>query len=122
YAENVYLNTNENDRYAHTVPYKDIRFIEELKSKYPLHNYERAALIMRNLRPVKSEQEVEYITKACKITRDAFIRVLKFVRPNVKEYEIEAEIIHEFIRQGATGHAYAPIIASGRNACVLHYN
>lgn len=122
YAENVYLNTNENDRYAHTVPYRDIRFIEELKSKYPLHNYNRASIIMRDLRPIKSETEIALTKKACSITRDAFIRVLKFVQPGVKEYEIEAEIIHEFIKQGATGHAYAPIIASGKNACILHYN
>ncbi len=122
YAENVYLNTNENDRYAHTVPYRDIRFIEEIRSKYPLHKLERAAVIMRELRPVKSDLEVAYIKRACQITRDAFIRVLKFVKPNVSEYEIEAEIIHEFIRQRATGHAYPPIIASGRNACILHYN
>ncbi len=122
YAENVYLNTNENDRYAHVVPYRDIRFIEDIKSKYPLHNYERAALITRDLRSRKSAIEVEYIKRACQITRDAFVRVLKFVKPGVTEYEIEAEIIHEFIRQRATGHAYPPIIASGRNACVLHYN
>lgn len=122
YAEHVYLNTNENDRYAHTVSYRDIRFIEEIKSKYPLHHYERAALIMRDLRPVKSKYEIEYTQTACNITRDAFIRVLKFVKPGIKEYEIEAEIIHEFIRHRATGHAYAPIIASGRNACILHYN
>ncbi|ADY53335.1 peptidase M24 [Pseudopedobacter saltans DSM 12145] len=122
YADYVYLNTNENDRYAHTVPYKDIRFIEEIRSKYPLHKLERSSLIMRELRPVKSVLEVEYTKKACQITRDAFIRVLKFVKPDVAEYEIEAEIIHEFIRQRATGHAYPPIIASGRNACVLHYN
>ena len=122
YAENVYLNTNENDRYAHTVPYRDIRFIEEIRSKYPLHKFERASVIMRELRPVKSELEVAYIKRACQITRDAFVRVLKFVKPDVAEYEIEAEIIHEFIRQRATGHAYPPIIASGRNACILHYN
>lgn len=122
YAEYVYLNTNENDRYAHTVPYRDIRFIEEIKSKYPLHHYERASLIMRDLRPVKSKYEIDYTQTACNITRDAFKRVLSFVKPGVKEYEIEAEIIHEFIRQRATGHAYSPIIASGKNACVLHYN
>ncbi|MFD1629628.1 aminopeptidase P family protein [Pseudopedobacter beijingensis] len=122
YAEYIYLNTNENDRYAHTVPYRDIRFIEEIKSKYPLHKLERASVIMRELRPVKSEGEIFYIKKACQITRDAFLRVLRFVKPDVTEYEIEAEIIHEFIRQRATGHAYSPIIASGRNACVLHYN
>lgn len=122
YAEHIYLNTNENDRYAHEVPYRDIRFIEKMKSKYPLHHYQRSAPIMRNLRAVKSDVEIELIKKASAITRDAFIRVLKFTKPGVKEYEIEAEIIHEFIRQGGTGHAYTPIIASGHNANILHYN
>lgn len=122
YAENIYLNTNENDRYVHSVPYRDLRFIQELKERYPLHHYERSAVILRDLRPVKSEIEIELTKKACQITRDAFVRVLKFTKPGVKEYEIEAEIIHEFIRQGATGHAYNPIIASGPNANILHYN
>lgn len=122
YADNIYLNTNENDRYAHTVAYRDIRFIEEVKSKYPLHHYERAAPIFRKLRAIKSETELNYIQKGCNITSDAFRRVLNFVKPNVGEWEIEAEIIHEFIRQQSTGHAYSPIIASGKNACILHYN
>ena len=122
YAENVYINTNENDRYAHTVPYRDLRFLETLRAKYPLHHYERSALILRDLRVVKSAGEVELIKKACAITRDGFVRVLKFIKPGVTEYEIEAEITHEFLRQRATGHAYSPIIASGKNAIVLHYN
>lgn len=122
YADHIYLNTNENDRYAHSVPYRDVRFIEQMRSKYPLHHYERSAPIMRGLRAVKSELEIELTKKACAITRDAFVRVLKFTKPGVKEYEIEAEIIHEFIRQGGTGHAYTPIIASGHNANILHYN
>ncbi len=122
YADHIYLNTNENDRYVHTVPYRDLRFIQELKERYPLHQYERSAVIMRDLRPVKSAVEVELTKKACQITRDAFVRVLKFTKPGVNEYEIEAEIIHEFIRQGASGHAYNPIIASGANANILHYN
>lgn len=122
YADHIYLNTNENDRYVHTVPYRDLRFIQELKERHPLHQYERSAVIMRDLRPVKSAVEVELTKKACQITRDAFVRVLKFTKPGVNEYEIEAEIIHEFIRQGATGHAYNPIIASGANANILHYN
>lgn len=121
YAENIYLNTNENDRYQHAVPYKDVRFIKQLRERYPLHNYLRSAVIMRDLRPVKSAIEVELTQKACDITNDAFKRVLKFVKPGVTEYEIEAEITHEFIRQRATGHAYNPIIASGSNAIVLHY-
>ncbi|AYL93792.1 aminopeptidase P N-terminal domain-containing protein [Mucilaginibacter celer] len=122
YAENIYINANENDRYVHTVPYRDYRMYEALKLKYPLHNYTRSAPIMRDLRVVKSDIEIELTQKACDITNDAFRRVLKFTKPGVTEYEIEAEIIHEFIRQRATGHGYNPIIASGANAIVLHYN
>ncbi|WP_183565297.1 aminopeptidase P family protein [Mucilaginibacter sp. SP1R1] len=121
YAEHIYINTNENDRYAHTVPYRDLRMYEALKLKYPLHKYERSALIMRDLRVVKSDIEVALTQKACDITNDAFVRVLKFLKPGVAEYEIEAEITHEFLRQRATGHAYSPILASGKNAVVLHY-
>ncbi|MFM6954522.1 MAG: aminopeptidase P family protein [Sphingobacteriaceae bacterium] len=122
YADSIYLNTNENDRSVYEVPYRDLRFIQQLKERYPLHYYERSAAVLRDLRPVKSEIEVQLTKKACEITRDAFIRVLKFTEPEVNEFEIEAEIIHEFIRQGATGHAYNPIIASGPNANILHYN
>jgi len=121
YAHTIYINTNENDRYAHTVPYRDLRFLTDLRTKYPLHHYERAAPVMRELRPIKSSTEIELTKKACSITRDAFIRVLKFLKPGVAEYEIEAEIIHEFIRQRSSGHAYSPILASGPNAIVLHY-
>jgi len=121
YADNVYINTNENDRYVYEMPTRDVRKFEELRLKYPLHNFLRSAPILRDLRVVKSDIEVELTKKACAITNDAFRRVLKFVQPGVTEYEIEAEITHEFIRQRATGHAYNPIIASGSNANVLHY-
>jgi Xaa-Pro aminopeptidase len=121
YAEYIYMNTNENDRFLPGVPYRDLRLLDDLRRKYPLHHYERSAPILRDLRVVKSAIEVELTRKACNITRDAFIRVLKFVKPGVAEYEIEAEITHEFLRQRATGHAYTPIIASGYNAIVLHY-
>ncbi|MDB5115721.1 MAG: X-Pro aminopeptidase [Mucilaginibacter sp.] len=121
YADNIYINTNENDRFSFSVPYRDLRMLEELRIKYPLHHYERSAVIMRDLRAVKSATEIELTKKACAITKDAFNRVLKFTKPGVSEYEIEAEIIHEFIKQRATGHAYNPIIASGKNAIVLHY-
>jgi Xaa-Pro aminopeptidase len=121
YAEHIYINTNENDRYSNIVQYRDIRLLESLRAKYPLHKYERSALILRDLRVVKSPIEIDLTKKACEITRDAFVRVLKFVEPGVTEYEIEAEITHEFLRQRATGHAYSPIIASGKNAIVLHY-
>src|ERR1700712_5748624 len=121
YADNIYINTNENDRFGFDVPYRDLRVLNDLRVKYPLHHYERAAPIMRDLRAAKSEIEIELTKKACAISRDAFIRTLKFVKPGVTEYEIEAEVIHEFTRQRATGHAYTPIIASGKNAIVLHY-
>lgn len=121
YADNIYINTNENDRFNFAVPYRDLRMLNALRVKYPLHHYERAALIMRDLRVIKSDIEIELTKKACEITRDAFIRTLKFVKPGVTEYEIEAEVTHEFLRQRATGHAYTPIIASGKNAVVLHY-
>jgi Xaa-Pro aminopeptidase len=121
YADNIYINTNENDRYSHSVPYRDIRLFEQLRAKYPLHHYERSAVIMRDLRVIKSDIEIELTKKACSITKDAFVRVLKFVKPGIAEYEIEAEVTHEFLKQRATGHAYSPIIASGPNAIVLHY-
>ncbi len=122
HCRKVYLNLNENDRCAWYVPYRDLRFAREWKDKYPLHQYERLGPIMARLRSVKSAAEIEIMRTACAITRKAFERVLRFIRPGVMEYEIEAEIIHEFIRNGANGHAYHPIIASGKNACVLHYN
>jgi Xaa-Pro aminopeptidase len=122
WTDNVYLNTNENDRYVHQVPYRDVRKAKELRAQFPLHHYHRLAPIMRKLRPVKLAEEVALIQQACNITEKAFRRVLAFVKPGVAEYEIEAEIIHEFIRNKGTGHAYNPIIASGHNACILHYN
>jgi len=121
YCEKVYLNFNENDRAVNHVPYKDIRFAHELKFNYPGHEIKRSGPILSALRSVKLKTEIELIRKACEITRDAFLRVLRTIRPGMMEYDIEAEIIHEFIRQRANGHAYSPIIASGKNACVLHY-
>jgi len=120
-AEHVYVNLNEHERYDSVVPYKDYRFTQHLKSQFPAHDIQRSAPIMRKLRATKKQAEIDQIQKASNITQSAFERVLKFVKPGVKEYEIEAEITHEFIRQGAEGHAYDPIVASGANACVLHY-
>ncbi|MDB5227949.1 MAG: X-Pro aminopeptidase [Bacteroidota bacterium] len=121
YCEKVFVNINENDRNESEVPYKDIRFANELKYRYPAHEIKRLGPIMAKLRSIKDPVEVELIRKACEITRDGFLRVLKFMKPGVFEYEVEAEIIHEFIRQRSSGHAYTPIIASGYSACVLHY-
>ncbi|MBL7927078.1 MAG: aminopeptidase P family protein [Bacteroidia bacterium] len=122
HSNEIFLNSNENDRYVHSVPYADLRFIHQLQQTYPLHRYHRLAPIMAALRSIKQEAEINAMQIACDITEKAFRRVLGFVKPGVAEYEIEAEIIHEFIRNRATGHAYHPIIASGANACVLHYN
>lgn len=120
-AEFIYLNTNEHYRAEVAVETRDSRFIQWCKEKYPLHKYERVAPIMSKLRAVKSKEELNQIQIACDITNAAFRRVLKFVKPGVKEYEIEAEFIHEFLRSGSRGFAYEPIIASGANSCVLHY-
>lgn len=120
-ADTIYLNNNENPRFASEVEYADLRFIKEIGRRYPLHTIKRAAPILTALRTIKSETEIAQHRQAIKITEQAFRRVLRFVKPGVMEYEIEAEIIHEFIANRATGHAYTPIIASGPNACVLHY-
>ena len=121
YAENVYINLNENDRAVIKVPYRDLRFANELRNRFPLHNYERAGRIMSELRSIKSEGEIKLIREACAITEKAFRRVMKAMKPGVMEFEIEAEIISEFIRNRSSDHAYYPIIASGASACVLHY-
>jgi len=120
-ANTIYLNTNEHVRSDNKVQTRDDRFIIWCKAKYPLHNYERLAPHMHFLRATKEQQEVEQIQTACTITEKAFNRILKFVKPGLKEYEIEAELWHEFIRCGSRGPAYQSIIASGKNACVLHY-
>jgi Xaa-Pro aminopeptidase len=121
-AENVYLNTNEHIRRAITeVETRDSRFIKWCQNKYPLHRYQRSALILYNLRVIKSQIEIDLLQKAIDITEKGFRRILKFVKPGVLEYEIEAEFIHEFIKQRSGGFAYSPIIASGTNACILHY-
>jgi Xaa-Pro aminopeptidase len=120
-VEHVYLNTNDHYRAEVSVLSRDQRFIKWCKRKYPLHKYERLAPAMHRLRRVKSKEEIELMQKACDITEKAFRRVLRFVKPGVMEYEIEAEYIHEFTRNGSRGFAYEPIIASGANSCVLHY-
>lgn len=120
-VDQVYLNTNEHYRADVLVESRDSRFIKWCKEKYPLHQYTRIAPLMSKLRAVKSRYELEQMQEACNITEKAFRRILKFVKPGVKEYEIEAEFVHEFVRNGSRGFAYEPIIASGANSCVLHY-
>jgi len=120
-AENVYLNTNEHTRAVVEVQTRDSRFIKFCQERYPLHNYSRSAPIMHELRAIKSKYEVDLMQNACNITEKGFRRLLGFVKPGVKEYEIEAELIHEFVRNRSRGFAYGPIIASGASACILHY-
>jgi Xaa-Pro aminopeptidase len=120
-ADHVYLDINENDRFLSPVEYRELRFAREFRERYPAHDVLRAHPLLKKLRTIKSQPEVDAIQRAVDVTGQAFRRVLGFVRPGVMEYEIEAEITHEFIRNGMTGHGYTPIIGSGKNACVLHY-
>ena len=122
HCENVYVNINENDRFSSEVPYRDLRFAQSMKSMYAGHHFERLGPILASLRAIKHDIEIKLMQKAMDITEKAFRKVMRFVKPGVMEYEIEAEIIHEFIRKRASGHAYNPIIASGASACILHYN
>lgn len=120
-SESIYLNTNEHLRAGVVVETRDARFIQTVKERYPLHRLERAAPILHALRAVKESEEIQYLQMACDITEKGFRRVLGMVQPGVTEYEIEAEFIHEFVRNKSKGFAYEPIIASGPSACVLHY-
>ena len=120
-ADTIYLDTNENDRKASLLRTRDYRYADELKTRYPLHKFERAAKVMKELRGIKTVLEIEVLQKAIDITDSTFRRLLKFIRPGVMEYEIEAEIWHSFLSQRATGPAYGSIIASGNRARTLHY-
>ncbi|MCG2614352.1 aminopeptidase P family protein [Terrimonas sp. NA20] len=120
-ADAIYLDTNENDRKSVLLRTRDYRFVDEMRERFPLHRFERAAKIMRELRGIKTPLEVEVIQEAIDITDKTFRRVMQFVRPGVMEYEIEAEIMHSFLSQRATGEAYGSIIASGDRARILHY-
>ena len=120
-AENVYLNTNEHLRANTEVETREDRFIKNFKPLYPIHTYKRSAPIMHNIRSVKKPIELELMQQACNLTEQGVKRVLQFIKPGVWEHEIEAELWHEFIKNRSKGFAYTPIIASGYNACVLHY-
>lgn len=119
-CEHVYLNSNEHKRAHVIVETRDARFVREVQAQYPLHDYRRLARLMHRLRAVKSEREIALIRRAAAITEAGFRRVCRFVKPGMNEMEVEAEFAHEFIRRGGQ-FAYNPIIASGKNACVLHY-
>ena len=120
-ADSIYLDSNENDRKASLLRTRDYRFVDEMKSRYPLHTYLRAAKVMKEVRGIKTALEIEVMQKAIDITENTFRRLLQFIKPGVMEYEIEAEIVHSFLSQRATGEAYGSIIASGDRARTLHY-
>jgi Xaa-Pro aminopeptidase len=117
----IYLNSNEHLRASRVVQTRDDRFAQWCKGKYPHHHYERSQPILHQLRPVKSNVEINQLQRAIDITELAFRRVLGFIEPGTYEFEIEAEMIHEFVRNRSRRFAFQPIIASGYNACVLHY-
>jgi len=119
-CEHVYLNANEHKRAVVEVETRDARFAADCQRRYPLHSYQRLARLLHALRVVKSEPELELIKTACELTGRGFRRVARFVKPGVTETEVEAEFAHEFIRRRG-GFAYLPIIATGVNACALHY-
>ena len=120
-AEHVYLHIPEDPRIKPTFPTHEVRFAAQLKKDYPLHDYRRLAPIIYPLRAVKAPEELAALKQACKITRQAFERALTAIRPGRYEYEIEAELTYEMIRNGATTHSFAPIVASGPDTCILHY-
>ncbi len=120
-VERIYLPTNEYVRASVVVETRNDRFIKECQARFPLHRYERLAPLMHRLRMIKDVEEVRVLREACEITEAGFRRVLGFIEPGVGEWEIEAELLHEYVRRGSRGFAYPPIIGSGSNACVLHY-
>ncbi|MBI9033653.1 MAG: aminopeptidase P N-terminal domain-containing protein [Bacteroidales bacterium] len=119
-SNQVYLNQIEYTKYKTEVAYRDIRFTEKVKAEYPLHKLERLAPLLTKMRLIKEAEELELMRKACQITKNGFERVMRNLKPGMMEYAVEAELTYEFNRQGAT-HAYAPIVAGGMNALVLHY-
>lgn len=120
-AQGVYLNTNEHLRANTEVETREDRFIKQVKQDYPAHQVYKSAPIMHKIRSIKEAVELELMQRACKITEAGVRRLLAFIKPGVWEYEIEAELAHEFLRNRSKGFAYTPIVASGKNACVLHY-
>ena len=122
YGDTIFLNTFEYPKYECAVETLQQRFVKQVKAQYPLHQYGRTAPILNALRMVKSKEEIEITKQACDITAEAFRRCLATVKPGMFEYQVQAEIEYIFKRNNATGHAYAPIIAGGKNGCCLHYS
>lgn len=121
YCNTFYINTNEHYRANVETETREDRFIKTLLAKYPAHSVAKSNPILQRLRSVKDPIELKLMQNACDITEKGFRRILGFTKPGVWEYEIEAELIHEFMKNRSKGFAYTPIIASGNNANVLHY-
>ena len=121
YCDTIYINTNEHYRATVETETREARFVKWWKEHYPAHQVAKSNPILQRLRSVKESEELDLIQNACNITENGYRRLLSFVKPNVMEYEIEAELMHEFLRSRSKGFAYTPIIASGKNANVLHY-
>ncbi|HEY9169960.1 MAG TPA: aminopeptidase P family protein [Lutibacter sp.] len=120
-AETIYFNTNEHYRQSVELESREDRFIKKCKADFPAHKWEKSNQILQEIRGVKEPEEIEILQNACNITEKGFRRILPFVKPGIMEFEIEAEFMHEFLRNRSAGFAYTPIIASGYSACVLHY-
>ena len=120
-ADSVYLALNENDRFTLKSPYSALEFAKQVQTLFPLHTYHRAAPILQRCRSVKTSFELELMRHAVSISKKGFERLLHFVKPGVQEHQVEAELTHEFLWNRANGHSFAPIVASGASACVLHY-
>ncbi len=120
-ADTIYFNTNEHYRQAVETQTREDRFIHRCKMQFPAHQYAKSNPILQDIRGVKEPEEIALMQRACNITEKGFRRLLSFVKPGVWEYEIEAELLHEFVRNRSKGFAYTPIVASGNNANVLHY-
>ena len=121
YCDTFYINTNEHYRANVETETREDRFTKWLLAKYPAHSVAKSNPILQRLRAVKDPIELDLMQQACNITEKGFRRILNFIKPAVWEYEIEAELLHEFVRNRSKGFAYTPIIASGNNANVLHY-
>lgn len=121
HSKRIYLNIQEDPRMKPSFPTREVRFARKLADEYPLHKLCRLAPILRPLRTIKDKEELVAMKKACDITGKAFLRAVKNVRPGRFEYEIEAELTYEMLRNGATTHSFAPIVASGNDTCILHY-
>jgi Xaa-Pro aminopeptidase len=120
-AESIYFNSNEHYRQSVEMESREDRFIKQCKADFPAHKWEKSNQILQQIRGVKEPEEIDLIQNACEITNKGFRRILPFLKPGIMEFEIEAEFMHEFLRNRSKGFAYTPIIASGYSACVLHY-